>query len=100
MITEEMRENKVTIKYKVENFDIIFASGEIVEITAEMVRHLYIERDYDNLYFPLINVSVVMDDVVYHRIKQENDTVQFRVRIIRNIYDKDGKLVKYELFCG
>ena len=65
-----------------------------------MVRHLYIERDYDNLYFPLINISVVMDDLIYHRIKQENDTVRFRVRIIRNIYNKDNELTKYELFCN
>ena len=100
MITDEMRDNKVNIKYKVENFDIIFENGDIEEIEAGMVRHLYIERDYDNLYFPLINISVVMDDLIYHRIKQENDTVRFRVRIIRNIYNKDNELTKYELFCN
>jgi hypothetical protein len=100
MITDEMRDNKVNIKYKVENFDIIFENGDIEEIEAGMVRHLYIERDYDNLYFPLINISVVMDDLIYHRIKQENDTVRFRVRIIRNIYNKDNELTKYEMFCN
>ena len=100
MITDEMRDNKVNIKYKVENFDVIFENGDIEEIEAGMVRHLYIERDYDNLYFPLINISVVMDDLIYHRIKQENDTVRFRVRIIRNIYNKDNELTKYELFCN
>ena len=100
MITDEMRDNKVNIKYKVENFDIIFENGDIEEIEAGMVRHLYIERDYDNLYFPLINISVVMYDLIYHRIKQENDTVRFRVRIIRNIYNKDNELTKYELFCN
>jgi hypothetical protein len=100
MITDEMRDNKVNIKYKVENFDIIFENGDIEEIEAGMVRHLYIERDYDNLYFPLINISVVMDDLIYHRIKQENDSVRFRVRIIRNIYNKDNELTKYEMFCN
>ena len=100
MITDEMRDNKVNIKYKVENFDVIFENGDIEKIEAGMVRHLYIERDYDNLYFPLINISVVMDDLIYHRIKQENDTVRFRVRIIRNIYNKDNELTKYELFCN
>ena len=100
MITDEMRDNKVNIKYEVENFDILFENGDIEEITSEMVRHLYIEKDYENLYFPLINISIVMDDLIYHRIKQENDTVQFRVRIVRNIYDTNGKLLKYEMFCN
>lgn len=98
MITDEMRDNKINIKYKIENFDIIFENGDIEKIGPGMVRHLYIERDFDNLYFPLINVSVVMDDVIYQRIKQENETVQFRVRVIRNIYDVDGNMKNYELF--
>lgn len=98
MITDEMRDNKINIKYKVENFDIIFENGDIEKIGPGMVRHLYIERDFDNLYFPLINVSVIMDDVIYQRIKQENDTVQFRVRVIRNNYDIDGNMKNYELF--
>lgn len=98
MITDEMRDNKINIKYKIENFDIIFENGDIEKIGPGMVRHLYIERDFDNLYFPLINVSVVMDDVIYQRIKQENETVQFRVRVIRNNYDVDGNMKNYELF--
>ena len=34
MITDEMRDNKVNIKYKVENFDIIFENGDIEEIRS------------------------------------------------------------------
>ena len=100
MITDEMRDYKVNVKYKVDNFDILFDNGDIEEFTSEMVRHLYIERDYESLYFPLINISVVMDDVVYQRIQQESETVQFRVRIVKNIYNIDKKLIKYELFCN
>jgi hypothetical protein len=100
MINDEMRDNKVNIKYEVENFDILFENGDIEEITSEMVRYLYIEKDYESLYFPLINISIVMDDLIYHRIKQENDTVQFRVRIVKNIYNIDKELIKYELFCN
>lgn len=100
MITDEMRDYKVNIKYKVDNFDILFENGDIEEFTSEMIRHLYIERDYESLFFPLINISIVMDDVVYQRIQQESETVQFRVRIVRNVYDSKGKLLKYEMFCN
>ena len=98
MITEEMRENKNHIKYRVDNFDIIFANGDIENINGDMVTHLYIEKDYDSLYFPIINISVVMRDRIYQRIQEENETVNFRVRVIKNIYDKDFNLLKYELY--
>lgn len=100
MITDKMRDYKINVKYKVENFDILFENGDIEQIGPSMVRHLYIERDFEDLFFPIINISVVMNDELYHRINKENETVQFRVRIVRNIYDVNNNLSKYELFCN
>lgn len=100
MITQEMRDYKNLIKYKVDNFDVIFENGDIEKMDGNMITHLYIEKDYDELYFPIVNLSVSMKDEVYHRIKQENDTVKFRLRIIKNIYDQDMKFIKYELYCN
>ena len=97
MITDEMRKHKNLIKYKVDNFDILFQNGDIEKMSGDMVTHLYIEKDYDDLYFPIINLSVSIKDEIYHRIKQENDTVKFRLRVIKNIYNQDMKFIKYEL---
>lgn len=98
MITQEMRENKNLIKYRVDNFDVMFENGDIEKLNGDMVTHLYIEKDFDELYFPIVNISIMMRDELYHRIKQENETVQFRVRVIKNIYDQDFKFLKYELY--
>lgn len=100
MITQEMRDYKNLIKYKVDNFDIMFENGDIEQMNGDMVTHLYIEKDFDELYFPIVNISVMMKDELYHRIKQENETVKFRLRIIKNIYDQDMKFLKYELYCN
>ena len=100
MITEEMRKYKNIIKYKVDNFDVMFENGDIEKLNGDMVTHLYIEKDYDELYFPIVNVSIMMRDELYHRIKQENDTVKFRLRVVKNIYDQDMKFLKYELYCN
>ena len=100
MITEEMRKYKNIIKYKVDNFDVMFKNGDIEKMNGDMVTHLYIEKDYDELYFPIINLSIMMRDEIYHRIQQENDSVKFRVRVIKNIYDQDMKFIKYELYCN
>lgn len=100
MITDEMREFKNIIKYKIDGFDILFENGDIESVPPGMINHLYIEKDFDVLYFPLINVSMAMKDTVYERINKESETVQFRMKIIKNIYDKDFKFLKYELFCN
>lgn len=98
MITQEMRDYKNLIKYKVDNFDILFENGDIEKMNGDMVTHLYIEKDFDELYFPIVNISVMMRDELYHRIKQENETVKFRLRVIKNIYDQDMKFLKYEMY--
>lgn len=100
MITDDMRKFKNIIKYKVDNFDILFSNGDIEKFDGGMVSHLYIEKDFDELYFPIINISVSMKDEVYHRIEQESDTVKFRLRVIKNIYDQEMKFLKYELYCN
>ena len=100
MITDEMRAYKNIIKYKIDKFDILFENGDIESIEPGMINHLYIEKDFDVLFFPLINVAMAMKDTVYERINQESETVQFRMKIIKNIYDKDFKFLKYELFCN
>ena len=98
MITQEMRDHKNIIKYKVDNFDILFENGDIEKLNGDMVTHLYIEKDYDELYFPIVNISIMMKDELYHKIQQENDTVKFRIRVVKNIYDQDMKFLKYELY--
>ena len=97
MITDEMRNNANIIKYKVDNFDIMFKNGDIEKLDGDMVTHLYIEKDYDELYFPIVNLSIVMKDSLYQRIQNEIDTVKFRLRVIKNIYDKQSYFLKYEL---
>ena len=97
MITEDMRKYKNHVKYRVDNFDILFENGDIEKMNGDMVTHLYIEKDFDELFFPVVNIQIMMRDELYHRIKQENATVKFRLRLIKNIYDKDNTLLNYEL---
>lgn len=97
MITNEMRKYKNHLKFKVDNFDILFNNGDIEKINGDMVTHLYIEKDFDELFFPIVNLSVTMKDELYNRIKQENESVKFRLRVSKNIYDTDFNLLKYEM---
>lgn len=100
MITDEMRNYRHTIKYKVDSMDILFENGDIENIDSGMINHMYIEKDYDSLFFPIFNISAVMQDTLYDRINRENETVQFRLRIIKNEYDQNGRFLKYDMFCN
>ena len=100
MITDEMKQYRNEIKYTVGSLDIIFEDGDIETILPGMVTHLYFERDFDNLYFPIFNISVAMMDILYERINDENETVRFRLKIIKNIYDNTGKYLRYEQYCN
>lgn len=96
MISTEMRNFRTNFKYKIEGLDILFSDGTIEKINSGMVTHLYIEKDFDNLIFPIINLSVVIPDITYDRINRENETVKFRVKVNKMIYNTAGTFLKYE----
>lgn len=96
MISSEMRNYRYNVRYKVDSLDILFSDGKIESIAPGMVTHLYIEKDYDNLFFPLINISAVIPDIIYDRINRENETVKFRIKVNKMIYNTTGDFLKYE----
>jgi len=69
MITEEMRKYRNNIRYKVDTLVILFNDGSTSTVEPGMITSIYIEKDFDNLYFPIINLSVVIDDELYNRIR-------------------------------
>lgn len=98
MISNEMRSYRNNIKYKVESLDILFKDGSIEKIDPGLITHLYIEKDYDVLFFPIMNISVMMNDELYHKINSENTSVKFRVKVNKYVYDANKSFIKYELF--
>ena len=100
MITDVMKKYRNNIKYSVDTLILLFNNGDTEQIEPGMVTHLFIEKDYENLYFPIINIGITMDDELFHRIQNENETVKFRLRINRNIYDINNNFIKYEQYCN
>lgn len=100
MITVEMQKQRNNYRYKVENLDILFSDGSVESVESGMVTHLYLEKDYDTLYFPIINISVVMKDTLYDRINRENEKIKFRLKINKYVYDSDNNFINYQAFCN
>lgn len=100
MITKEMQLHRNNYKYKVESLDVLFSNGSVESIESGMVTHLYIEKDFDGLYFPIINISVVMKDELYDKINRENEQIKFRLKVNKYVYDSSDAFISYKSFCN
>jgi hypothetical protein len=97
--------NQRFYRYLVESFDVLFeGEQDPVKIQSQYVNSIVIEKDYDNDYFPLLRVKVMLDTELYYKIIGNKDTVRFRFRMQKYVYDstsaiKFKKNVFNELFC-
>lgn len=91
------------IKYEPESV-LIVLKKETITVDASFITELMIEKNYDNDYFPITRLSVLLKVDVYKKIVAEKDTVKIRLKLKKNLYDKNNKFIKYtivfnELFC-
>jgi hypothetical protein len=80
-------------RYKVESLKIIFPNEGIhYSIATKLIQSIYIERDYDDDYFPIIRLNMSMDTQMYYKIVDNKTSVKFQLRLQKYIYDpKTGK---------
>lgn len=77
-------------RYKVESLNILFpGETEPTTVDANFVTSISIEHDYDNDYFPIINLSVNLKPKVYFKILKNKLDVKFRLRVQKFISNKD-----------
>ena len=61
-------------KYVTKFFKITFSNKKTIDIPVQQVKEFDIEENYEEYYFPLIKVKLVLDsDTYYEIIKNKND---------------------------
>lgn len=93
-------------KYIIDAFDILL-SGESTPIKLDQnnISSIYLEREYDTSFFPILRVTVLLDPKVYFKIIKDKLNVKFRIRLQNFIYDKDNTFeyktdVLNDTFCA
>lgn len=91
------------IKYEPESILIVF-KNETITIDPSFISELMMEKNFDTEYFPVTKLSITLKVDIYKRMIEEKDTVKIRLKIRKNLYDKNNKFIKYnilfnELFC-
>ena len=55
-------------RYSVQQMDLKIPGKDTIKIEKDRIVELSIVENYEALYFPLIKLSVVLDDSVYYKI--------------------------------
>lgn len=91
------------IKYEPEEV-LIVLKKETIKVDPSFVIELMMEKNFDTDYFPVTKLSMMLKVDVYKKIISEKDTVKIRLKLRKNLYDKNNKFIKYsiifnDLFC-
>ena len=85
-------------RYSVQQMDLKIPGKDTIKIEKDRIVELSIVENYEALYFPLIKLSVVLDDSVYYKIiKNKNKCkIYFRMDKYYITQDSTDKSLKRE----
>ena len=76
-------------RYIISEFNIIYPDTTTTKLTHAEVLGLGIEKDFDNCYYPLLNVKLLLDYITYYKIMENKTTVRFKFKLGKYIVDKE-----------
>ena len=77
-------------KYRVSEIYLLFPNEEPVQLPTERLVSMSIMHDYENNFFPLFRIELVLESDRYYKILQNKETMQFKLRI-QKYYREIGK---------
>lgn len=86
-----MPDNVELYKYVVDSVDVLYAN-ENVQIETINVTGITIENDYENNYFPIFKLSVLLKKSLYFSILKNKLDVKFRIRIQKITTPRDSSI--------
>ena len=68
-------------------FKITFGNNETIDLPAHQVTGLSIDENYEEYYFPLIKVKIVVDSDTYHEIIRNKNNCKINMRVDRFYFE-------------
>jgi hypothetical protein len=99
ILANNLPNNMFFYRYKISSIDLLFeGETEPTTINPNNVTDIYIEREYDEDYFPILKLSLVLDPKLYNKVIINKLTVKIRLKMQYYIYsDKDDFKFKTDL---
>lgn len=80
-----------SFKYIVDVFSVII-DNEVIDIDPKYISTITLEKDFENDAFPIFQVEFSMNDEVYYKILKNKQNTQFKIRIMKYLYDYSNKI--------
>lgn len=86
-------------KYVLDVFTILIGD-EVIDVDTMFVDTITIEKDFDKDMFPVLQLSFSMDDDLYYKIIENKENVQFKVRLMKYMYDENHTIRSKKQFIN
>ena len=70
-------------KYTIKNVSVSFSDTSSISIPTERVSQIDIEENYEEYYFPLIKLTLVLESSIYYKILKDKLNCKFNIRVDR-----------------
>ena len=87
------------VKYRITRFDIQIPGHEIIKVDTDKIGDFTIEKDYENFYFPYIEITVMLPKNIRELVLKNHDNVSVYMKLeyghFDDLYDTDIEKVLY-----
>ena len=87
------------VKYRITRFDIQIPNHDIISVDTDKIGDFTIEKDYENFYFPYIEITVMLPKNIRELVLKNHDSVSVYMKLecghFDDLYDTDIEKVLY-----
>ena len=92
--------NSYLYKYRVKKFQLLIPDEDPINLLPEAIDMITLIKEYDAAYHPILQVTTLLPPLIYQKIKNKKDEVQFRLRILKCQFTKGGSENKKKEFIN
>ena len=74
-------------RYIMHPIDIIIPGEQTETVLVSHIKSFSIEKDFDNDFFPILQININLTPTLYHKIMMNKTTTRFRIRLDKYIYN-------------
>ena len=97
--SSEVKYKNFMYRYRVQKIEIVIPNEkDPIRILPDAVENITIIKEFDAAYHPIFQLTTTLPPLVFKKIKENKQDVQFRIKIYKLQLNKSGQLIKKKSF--
>ena len=97
--SSEVKYKNFMYRYRVQKIEIVIPNEkDPIRILPDAVENITIIKEFDAAYHPIFQLTTTLPPLVFKKIKENKQNVQFRIKIYKLQLNKSGQLIKKKSF--